>query len=163
MAGIFNANDIVRAAVEAEKKGEDFYNCLAGRVQNEKVQQLFKDLAREEVRHKEIFQALLDRLEPVDIPAYSDSDEYEAYFDALINSHMLFSCGWGEFLLDQVANEREALKLAMNFERDSLLFFKEMMDFVPQGEQKFVQQCIDEERKHLMRLKELMPEEGAGK
>ena len=159
MAGIFKANDIVRAAVEAEKKGEDFYNCLAGRVKNDKVQQLFKDLAQEEVKHREIFQALLDRLEPVDVPAYSDSDEYQAYFDALINSHMLFSCGWGEFLLDQVANEREALKLAMTFERDSLLFFKEMKDFVPKGEQRHVQQCIDEERKHLMRLKKLLPED----
>lgn len=158
MAGIFKANDIVRAAVEAEKKGKDFYECLAGRMQNDKIKELFLDLAREEVEHQKLFQSILDRLEPVDIPAYSDQDEYNAYFDALINSHMLFSCGWGEFLLDQVQNEQEALKLAMNFERDSLLFFKEMKDFVPEGEKQYIDRCIAEERKHLTRLKQMMPD-----
>jgi rubrerythrin len=157
MAGIFKANDIVRAAVEAEKKGKEFYECLAGRVRDEKIKALFTDLAAEEVKHQEIFQSLLDRLEPVEIPAYSDQDEYDQYFDALINSHMLFSCGWGEFMLNQVQTEQEALKLAMNFERDSILFFKEMKDFVPEGEKKFVDQCIEEERKHLIRLKQMMP------
>jgi hypothetical protein len=32
-----------------------------------------------------------------------------------------------------------------------------MKDFVPEGEKKFVDQCIEEERKHLIRLKQLMP------
>jgi len=157
MAGIFKANDIVRAAVEAEKKGKDFYECLAGKVQETGIKDLFIDLAKEELKHQEIFQSILDRLEPVEVPAYSDQEEYNQYFDALINSHMLFSCGWGEVMLDQVHNEQEALKLAMNFERDSLLFFKEMKDFVPEGERKFIDQCIDEERKHLTRLKQMMP------
>jgi rubrerythrin len=157
MAGIFKANDIVRAAVEAEKKGKEFYECLAGRVGDEKIKALFTDLAQEELKHKDIFQALLDRLEPVEVPAYSDQEEYDQYFDALINSHMLFSCGWGEVMLDQVRTEQEALKLAMNFERDSLLFFKEMKEFVPAGERKIIDQCIDEERKHLVRLKQMMP------
>jgi rubrerythrin len=60
-------------------------------------------------------------------------------------------------MLNQVQTEQEALKLAMSFERDSILFFKEMKDFVPEGEKKFVDQCIEEERKHLIRLKQLMP------
>ncbi len=159
MAGIFRANEIVQAAVEAEKKGEEFYRCLAGRVQNREVKELFEDLAQEETKHQQRFQELLDRLEPAELPAHSDQEEYEAYFDALINSHMLFSCGWGEFLLNQVSNEADALKLAMNFERDSLLFFKEMKSFVPESEKKIVQQCVDEERRHLVRLKGMLPAE----
>lgn len=159
MAGVFKANDIVRAAVEAEKKGQEFYQCLAGRVQDAKIKALFEDLAGEEVEHQKRFQAILDRLEPIDVPAYSDQEEYNQYFEALINSHMLFSCGWGEFLLDQVHNEQEALKLAMNFERDSLLFFKEMKDFVPEGDRRIIEQCIDEERRHLTRLRQMMPAE----
>jgi len=159
MAGIFRANEIVQAAVEAEKKGEDFYRCLAGRVQSRQIKELFEELANEEVKHKKRFEEILSRLEPVELPAHSDEEEYEAYFDALINSHMLFSCGWGEFLLNQVSDESEALKLAMNFERDSLLFFKEMKGFVPESEKKIVQQCVDEERGHLVRLKGMLPAE----
>jgi rubrerythrin len=32
-----------------------------------------------------------------------------------------------------------------------------MKEFVPAGERKIIDQCIDEERKHLVRLKQMMP------
>ena len=41
---------------------------------------------------------------------------------------------------------------AMGFEKDTIMFFLEMREFVPEGERKYIQACIDEERTHLRLL-----------
>jgi len=46
----------------------------------------------------------------------------------------------------------EAIETAMGFEKDTILFFVEMYEFVPEGEKKYIKACIDEERSHLRLL-----------
>jgi rubrerythrin len=46
----------------------------------------------------------------------------------------------------------EAIETAMGFEKDTIMFFLEMREFVPEGERKYIQACIDEERTHLRLL-----------
>jgi hypothetical protein len=51
-----------------------------------------------------------------------------------------------------MGTSKEALETAMGFEKDTIMFFLEMREFVPDGEKKHIQACIDEERSHLRLL-----------
>ena len=123
MAGIFKANEVVNAAVEIEKKGEAFYRRLAGGAKNREMREGFEYLAAEEVKHRELFQSILERLGPIELPAWSQEEEYNEYLNALIDTHFLFTSDWGEGLLSRVSNKREAIMLAMTFEKESIKFF----------------------------------------
>ena len=153
MAGIFKVNEVVAAAVEIEKRGEDFYRRLAQKTENQAIRKDLEYLADEEVKHRKLFQSMVDRLEPIDLPAWSDEGEYYEYLSALIESHFLLEKKLSESLLSWVSNRREAVHLAMGFEKESILFFMEMKELVPEGERTTVEKCIQEEREHLRRLK----------
>ncbi|BCS89775.1 ferritin-like domain-containing protein [Pseudodesulfovibrio sediminis] len=154
MAHFFHANEIAKVAVEIERKGRQFYNRAADAAQSEETKDLFRYLAEEETKHEEIFSALLERLGSVELPAWSNEEEYTTYLNALIDSHALFSGGLAEKYMADAADEDTAIRMAMSFEKDTLLFFLEMKELVPESEKDAVQQCADEERNHLRQLKE---------
>eukprot|EP00831_Metopus_contortus_P018636 TRINITY_DN17960_c0_g1_i1.p2 TRINITY_DN17960_c0_g1~~TRINITY_DN17960_c0_g1_i1.p2 ORF type:complete len:299 (-),score=52.20 TRINITY_DN17960_c0_g1_i1:1247-2143(-) len=152
MASFFRANEIAKTAVEVEKKGRAFYLRLEESARNPKTRELFHYLAVEESKHEVIFQALLDRLGEIELPAWATSEEYGGYIQGLIESHALFSDQEVAKRVDALDDEKEAIRMAMTFEKDSILFFTEMESFVPDKEKAAVRECIQEERLHLARL-----------
>jgi rubrerythrin len=158
MANFFKANEIAKTAVEVERKGRAFYLRLEKAARAENIRDLFHFLAVEEARHEKIFQALLDRLGDVELPAWATNEEYAAYIRGLIESHALFSDSQVEKRMAAMEDEREAILMAMGFEKDTLLFFTEMETFVPDREKPVVRQCIQEERLHLARLQHMLAE-----
>ncbi|MGI6655613.1 MAG: ferritin-like domain-containing protein [Desulfobulbus sp.] len=156
MAGIFKATDILLAAQEIETRGEIFYQRLADTVSSKEVKETFIFLGNEERKHREIFRALYERLGQVELPAWAEEDEYAAYLKYLIDSHTLFRLGDVDSLRQYMGTREEALQTAIGFEKDTILFFSEMREFVPEGERKHVQDCIEEERSHLRMLAALL-------
>ena len=151
MAEFFKAAEIAGAAVRIEQQGQEFYKDAAGAAKSRDAKEFFLYFAGEEARHERIFQDLQTRMGTFDLPAWSTSDEYGQYLQALIDSHSIFSPGLKQRLA-QAPDETEAIRLAMGFEKDTILFFMEMRELVPDSEKRFIQQCIDEERSHLRKL-----------
>ncbi len=156
MADLFKANDVVLAAVEIEKRGEEFYLHLIDQAEDTKIRKVYEHLAREEVKHKAIFEGLYNRLSKVQLPAWSNTKEYLTYLNALIDSHPLFRYSELEEMKTKVENRKDALHMAIQFEKESILFFMEMREFVPDSEKEFITQCIEEERDHLRQLNEML-------
>lgn len=156
MASFFRANEIAGIAVEIEKKGRAFYIRLESTARNEKVRELFDYLAREEAKHEVIFQKLMNRLGEIELPAWSNNEEYYRYLQGLIESHALFSDDLVEKRMAALDDEREAIMMAMSFEKDTLLFFIEMEGLVPDNEKDAVRECIHEERGHLSNLQDML-------
>ncbi|MCF8067072.1 MAG: ferritin family protein [Desulfobacterales bacterium] len=156
MADLFKANDIVLAAVEIEKRGEKFYLYLADQAEDSTTRKAFEHLAREEVKHKALFEKLYERLGKVEMPARSNEEEFLSYLNALVDSHPLFRDGDLDEMKDLIKTRKNAIRMAMGFEKESILFFMEMREFVPESEKKFIVQCIEEERSHLRQLNEML-------
>ena len=156
MAQFFSASEIAKAAVDIEKKGQEFYRRVAANAKTESLKALFEHLMKEEKKHEQIFSELLSRLGKAELPAWSNEEEYAMYVNALIESHALFTGGLAEKYMAEAADDATAIRMAMAFEKDTLLFFMEMRELVPASEHQFVQQCIDEERLHLRQLKEML-------
>ncbi|GAB1409915.1 ferritin family protein [Desulfovibrionales bacterium] len=157
MAGIFKATDILLAAQEIETRGEVFYNRLVETTTDPKLKDLFSFLAQEETKHRAIFAKLYERVGQVELPAWAEEDEYVQYLSFLIDSHTLFRLGDVDQVSHFIGTAKQAIETAMGFEKDTILFFMEMYEFVPEGERPYVKACIDEERKHLRLLAGMLP------
>jgi rubrerythrin len=156
MAGIFQVNEVLNIALEIEKRGEQFYKDMAGKVGDPKVREALLFLAGEEVKHQNIFSHMLSRMRFMEIPPGSSESDYWAYVNDLIDSHFLFDSPVAKKLISSVSTDEEVLHLAMGFEKESILFFTEMKSLVPAEEAKAVEACIQEERKHLRKLSLLL-------
>lgn len=156
MAGIFKATDILLAAQEIETRGEVFYNRLVDTTTEPKLKDMFVFLAKEETKHKEIFRKLYEKVGDVELPAWAEEDEYVDYLKFLLDSHTLFRLGDVDHLKNYMGTSQEAIETAMGFEKDTIMFFVEMHEFVPDGDKKYIKACIDEERSHLRLLASML-------
>ncbi|MEF2144763.1 MAG: ferritin family protein [Desulfovibrionaceae bacterium] len=158
MAEFFNATDVIRTAVRMEQRGRELYARAAASAVQPGVQHLFEHLAAEEERHEALFQAMAERVGPVQLPAWSTAPEYLDYLSALLDSHGLFSQEASETAGGRADDLEGAVRLALRFEKDSMLFFKEMRELVPASEREAVDACIAEERSHALALRALLDE-----
>ena len=152
---IFRATDIVEMALEIEKGGEIFYRTVAQKAKSTEVQALFEDLARQEVLHYAAFEKLSqvswDRsLMPVD-----QWDQYLVYLQATVQSAFFQGQDKALSLAQQVTGEEEALRMAIGFEKETILFFHDLRDMVSDADKKIIKRIIDEEKLHLQRLAEM--------
>ncbi|HEU65615.1 MAG TPA: hypothetical protein ENN57_02985 [Chloroflexi bacterium] len=55
----------------------------------------------------------------------------------------------------KVSNEIEAIDIGIQAEKDSILFYMELQNFVKETDRRVVLNIVDEERNHLRQLSEL--------
>lgn len=148
MASFTNAADVIASAVEIERRGFAFYQQAAETAEAVEDKDFFTFMANEEKRHEKIFQAMLERVGGLDLPAGSDEAEYLEYVDLLLDTHCLF-------IAEQQEGLREnPLRQAIAFEKDTILFFNGMLRLVDPSEKPHIEACIAEEQRHLRLLAE---------
>lgn len=146
MASFVYAADAAAAAVEIERRGYAFYKSAEENATHPSDKKFFAFMAEEERRHESVFEKMLERLGGVPLPADSTDEEYLTYVKGLLDSHSLF-------LPDKERKVLESpMQQALQFEKDTFLFFMEMEGLVPEAERVHVRLCADEERKHIKML-----------
>jgi rubrerythrin len=153
---VFTAAEAIEMALEIEKNGEVFYNAAAEKSDDAEVTALFEDLAVQEQIHYEIFQKMLGSVGSApELPA-EEYDQYQAYLDAALDN-ALFSGEDKALALAEKATDREtALRAALGFEKDTMLFFYDLREMVGEADRESVSRVIGEERKHVRRLAALL-------
>jgi rubrerythrin len=150
---IFTARELLQFAVKNEKDGEAFYRQIAARVPTPPIRRLFLLLARQDARHTVIFQQMLSRL---DKTAYvnADADEYNGYMVAYYTANILFSSTLAAELPaspDPIA----ALDFGIRLELDSITYYTQARELVPDRDAAVIDRIIQEERVHFLRLSEM--------
>ncbi|WP_319778738.1 ferritin family protein [Maridesulfovibrio sp.] len=154
MVTFFSANEVAELAMRIEQKGQAFYLLAADEAKDPAAKEFFEFFAEEESRHEVFFRDMRDRIGSIEIPPGSDYEEYTQYVMALVDSHDVFNFDYTEAFKDEAFSFEQAVRAAMRFEKDTILLFSELKRMVPDTERKFVEECIDEERKHLRMLAE---------
>jgi rubrerythrin len=151
----FNAAEVFQVAIEIKENGRAFYEKAQNIIQDPEVQKLFADLAQEEVEHMNRIGSLKARL-PSDIgsPTVADPEnELDLYVKAMADQHVFRSCGALNVRLDQIKDVQDALKLALQFEKDSVIFFLGMQEATCEGtDRDLITLLIKEELNHVRRL-----------
>lgn len=153
---IFRATDIVEMALELERSGEIFYRTVSGKVRSPKVRALFEDLAAEEDKHYAAFKGLSSTAWETSPSSEEEWDQYLMYLQATIQSAFFEGSDKALALAEQVTDEREAIQMAMGFEKETMLFFYDLRDKVSGADKGVVERIIAEEKTHVRRLAEML-------
>ena len=152
----FSEADAATIAQNMEANGLDFYLKAATRTQNPKVRETFLRLADDEKKHLATFKELEATLRArgAEPPATAEED-IGPYVNRLLQSQVFCEKSAAGRLSAQTSDDMEALAVGMQAERDSILFYQEMLDFVDSKEARDAFTWIlKEERKHLQTLAE---------
>ncbi len=150
---LLNASELYQFALQIEENGEKFYRQMASKFDDSEVVKVFNYLAAEEVNHKVIFTKLLSEFEDYK-PAESYPGEYFEYLKAY-SDNLVFSF---ENFDDEVANIKDvkgAIRFALEKEVDTIGYFQEVKNMVPDSEKDKIEDIINEERRHVVKLFEL--------
>lgn len=153
----FNADEVFEMGMDIEKNGEAYYRKAAGEMTDPSVKEVLSYLADEEKKHYQTFQELRESLPAKSTtPTVPDPEDQESlYLDALVKSRLFNTTQEAERLAASAGSEIEALKTALAFEKDTILFFMSMKDMTKEnlGKDK-IDWLIGEEHKHVVKISE---------
>jgi rubrerythrin len=155
MATFYSPSEVVGMAVETEKAGRQFYEATAAAARSTPSRDLFVFLAGEEVKHERTYQALYEMIKgsPGELPY--DWDEAKQYLKAITESKFFLTPGRALPLARSAKNEVEALEFAIQFEKETLLFYLEIERLVAAEHRAIIKELTAQERIHIRRLSEL--------
>ena len=153
MSNIFNASEIYQFAIRIEENGEKFYRKMAKKLDEPKVKELFTLLADDEVVHKKTFKEMLSQIENYE-PPESYPGEYFEYLRAYVDN-VLFSINKFDEDVEKIHNALEAIQFAIDKELDSVLYYQEIRNVVNTHQKKLIENIIEEERQHVVKLSEI--------
>jgi rubrerythrin len=153
---IFHATDIVEMALELEKSGEIFYTAVAEKAASSQVRELFQELAEQEKHHYKAFSKLSKTIWDQSTAAEGDWDQYLMYLQATIQSAFFEGSDKALTLTEQATDEKEALQMAIEFEKETMLFFYDLRDKVSDVDREIVERVIAEEKDHVRRLASML-------
>ena len=146
---MFSAREIIDMAIKIERNGENYYRQAIAKVTDESLQSLFLFLADEEYEHARRFEAFKQRIK--------DSDEDRKL--AEISGTMLQNVvGNQRFSLDdadlaKLDSTEKLIAIAIEFEKDSILFYEMLQSFVEDPETLGeLTEIIAEENRHIEML-----------
>jgi rubrerythrin len=151
----FNEIEAAKIAENMETNGLAFYRHAAEKTKNPKVREVFEQLIEDEKKHLATFEELEETLQArrSDGAGYADDPELGAYIDRLLQTQVFCEKCAVTNMLAQTLDDCAALALAMQAERDAVVFYREMLDFVDSKEaREAFEWILREERTHLQTL-----------
>jgi len=150
MTYMLDVKEIMEFAVFIEEQGYEFYVDAMKKFSEPRVTELFQYLADEEFKHEEFFKKLLEQ--SGGIKGESHDPEYQAYMREFCKAHSLADREATVARLAKASGLEEVLDMAMNFEKDSIVFFSELKEIYSKGNSAAVDKIIHEEMGHLRKI-----------
>jgi len=144
----------VDLAIRIEKSGIAFYEAAKEKARSEEAKKVFEYLIGEEKKHLAAFQGLLKDIELVPPPEQYEG-EWDAYLVAAAEEHVFSKDALAQEAMAGISGENDAIKFAIGFEKDSILLFYELANFVKGKNKEVVDKLVAEEKEHLRTLSDL--------
>ena len=152
MSIFFSMREVIEMAIATERSGQAFYQNASKLARENSLKELFQYLAEEEEKHLKTFQNFYNTLkEKPEITPYN-WEEAKLYLEALVDSKFFASPEKAINLAKEAKDELEIINSAMNFEKETLLFFYQILEMIKSQEQELVKKIIEQEKKHIQRL-----------
>lgn len=153
MVKMFSSQDLLEMAIHIEEEGEKFYKLAEEKVEDDNLKRFFNYLALEEKRHAITFKELYSEIEKEGFSYAYPDEEANKYLHAWVDSQVFV--GWDELKKKSIWNVEEILDLAINLEKDSILFYYELENYLLEKDKKLLYEIIKQEKAHLSQLNEL--------
>jgi rubrerythrin len=155
---IFNADEILKIAEQMERNGTAFYQRAAERFSGEAKRILLR-LADMERTHQEVFATMRRELIDADegLKAFDPDGDTGRYLAAFADGQIFDLNADPVALLGSQDSVRDILAVAVELEKDSVVFYVAFKDAVPEslGKDK-VEKIIKEEMDHIILLRGML-------
>ena len=151
MAISFNLDEIFEMAEQIEKNGASFYREAARKTSDKATQKTFMNLAVMEDGHLKIFNEMRKQLDASDKEpvTFDPDDEAAFYLQAMAASHGVEGKKDRTTKLTGSETIREIFEIAVNAEKNSIVFYAALKDIVSAAGRDKVDTIISEELGHL--------------
>ncbi|MFH1421958.1 MAG: ferritin family protein [Planctomycetota bacterium] len=154
----FSADEVIEVAVKIEENGSKFYLTCANNIKDDNLKKVFKHLANEENRHMDIFHNLFEKLRNKKIDNEIYTEEANTYMTALSDSRVFSSESEVVKFARGTKDVLSLLSYAIGAEKDSVLFYLELLPLTTDADKEIVESIIKEEKKHIVELTSLKKE-----
>jgi rubrerythrin len=151
MGNLLSAGEILEFAIYIEQNGYKFYVETIKKFKEKKLVELFQFLADEELKHEQTFKALLKKTGTF-TPPESYPGEYEVYMRDFLKTHALANDKALKQKLDTISTPGDAVKVALDFEKDSIVLFTAVKKYIDPSNHKPVEAIIQEEMTHIIKI-----------
>ena len=152
MLHVFSDLEGIRIAAEMERRGESFYRRAAKVSKSEETVNMLLSLARDEQMHRAEFERLYAEEEQKGMSKKAYDDETNAYLSA-VAAEVVFPKGLVALMDSGFENPEAVLRYAIASEKDSIMFYTELMVHASDEHARDVFcEITRQERVHLFRL-----------
>lgn len=157
---LFSDLEGLRIAMEIEDRGRNFYQKAYENAQKPEHKDLFLLLKHEEVVHYETFKSMYEQLkaeEGSNDTEYLFDQEASRYLTVLAEGHVFPDNENAAAAVAKLNTLEEVLKLALQAEKDSILFYDELarQSKFEKARQVFLR-LKEEEQTHVVKLREII-------
>jgi rubrerythrin len=147
---MFTLHEIYDLAIQIEKNGEDFFRNAEKKISDTSLKAIFLWLAEQEVRHGKWFIQKKDGSK--DHSDVLDLDEMSSKMLKDILGDQSFSLG--EVKVNQIDDAENLLSVAIEFEEDTIIFFRMISSLLEDAESLGgLDEIIEEEKRHIEALR----------
>ncbi|BBO15794.1 conserved hypothetical protein [Candidatus Brocadia pituitae] len=152
----FNDAEALKIAMNIEEEGLEFYSLLMKSAKDDKARDIFSKLASAEKKHLALFQEMYSKITSPSNPVQGCEDyTVDLYLKDLVETGIFTKKGEAKRLATEIKTDVDALKIGIQAEKDSILYYTEAAKNTRlEGGKKAFEQLTDEEKKHLKLLAE---------
>jgi rubrerythrin len=147
--------EVIELAIILEKTGQEFYARASQTSKSPILKNLFNFLAQEEVNHAKRFERLAKKIISTSYHWDANFDELKLYLKAITDSKFFTSPQSILKVITKVSTPLRLIKNAIQFEKETLLFYSEILNLVRSEDKAVVNKIIAQERSHIKKLNEL--------
>lgn len=153
MPNIFNVAEVIDMGIEKEKMRRDFYGLVSESFKEDDMKKLFSRLRDWEDEHIKKFATIRDSVK-IDESQEAYEGELAEYMRALVDDILYSQVSAKEFA-NNVKSPKAAIQYGIGFEKDAILFFNELLNYMEPVHTAKIRLLIEEEKKHIVYLAEL--------
>src|SRR3972149_3097086 len=152
----FNDAEALKIAINIEEEGLEFYSILMKNAKDAKAKEIFSQLASAEKKHLALFQkALLEVTDAATMAQGCEDYTVDLYLKDLVDTGIFTKKGEARRLATEIKTDIDALKIGIQAEKDSILYYTEAAKNTKyEAGKKAFEQLTSEEKKHLKLLAE---------
>ena len=150
MADLFSASELINVAIREEVTGAAYYRAVAEKAGSDELKRFALEVAEMEDRHAAQFRGLLAEVGPYRPSGEQYDGQYEEYIAYLVEGRIF---PLGEDAAEMAArqgSDLEAVEAAAEMEKNTLVLYQELRNFVPEAQRPLLEAIINEEQQHLL-------------
>ena len=152
MPELFSASELINIAIREELTGASYYRAVARKAKSAQLRKFALEVADMEDAHAELFRKLLARVGDYRPTGEQYPGEYQEYIAYLVEGRIFPLGEEAEKLAARQNSDQEAVETAAEMEKNTLLLYQELLQFVPETQRSVLHEIMQEERVHLMQF-----------